>query len=140
MKIWLRVMLLLMGLCSVDAKAVTGSLALQELLGLVAPETRIDVGPPQYTRSMSTVFRFSSNPTGARYECSIDAAEWITCVSPMGLDVFTDGRHTFSVRAVDSAGNKDPSPAQHEWNVDTVPPNVQVLQPFQQRSIIGTSF
>jgi len=34
-----------------------------------------------------------------------------------------DGPHSFSVRAVDAAGNGDDTPAERVWTIDTVPPD-----------------
>lgn len=39
-------------------------------------------------------------------------------VTPLALVSHQEGRHEVRVRAVDSAGNADPSPATYSWIVD----------------------
>lgn len=53
--------------------------------------------------------RFTSE-SGARFECKIDRRPYGACKSPKTLRLKV-GRHVFRVRAVDAAGNIDPSPA-----------------------------
>jgi hypothetical protein len=53
--------------------------------------------------------RFSSEP-GARFECKLDRRPYAACSSPKTLKLKVD-KHVFRVRAVDAAGNVDPSPA-----------------------------
>ena len=48
----------------------------------------------------------------------------MTATSPLNLTGLSSASHTFSVRAVDGAGNIDPSPATATWTVDTIPPTV----------------
>jgi hypothetical protein len=38
----------------------------------------------------------------------------------------TDGEHVFSVRASDSSGNSDPTPASHTWTVDATSPETTI--------------
>ena len=40
-----------------------------------------------------------------------------------------DGLHTFQVRAVNSYGSKDPTPASYSWTVDTVKPGIVIGAP-----------
>jgi hypothetical protein len=57
-----------------------------------------------------------SSEAGARFECKLDAGAFGACSSPLALKL-KKGRHTFSVRAIDAAGNVDPSPATATINV-----------------------
>ena len=61
-------------------------------------------------------FMFSSNEPGARFLCSVDGSEPAPCVSPHRL-TFDVGSHTFTVYAVDQAGNIDPSGASYSLHV-----------------------
>lgn len=60
----------------------------------------------------------------ARYECSLDAAAFVGCVSGARIDAAPDGRHTLAVRAVDQAGNTSAATTV-SWIVDTF-----VAKPF----------
>ncbi len=75
------------------------------------------VPPPGTTtttsRSATFVVLGSSQST---FECSLDAAPFTAC----GVATFTGlatGAHTFRARAVDRAGNVDPTPALRTWTI-----------------------
>lgn len=53
----------------------------------------------------------------ASFACSLDGAAYSPCDSPMRYSDLDPGWHTFAVRAVDAAGNADPSPARTRWLV-----------------------
>jgi hypothetical protein len=84
------------------------------------PDTAIGSGPAGITAEPSASFTFSS-PDGAsaRFQCSVDAGSFEPCSSPLDLGALGLGPHSFAVRAVDLAGNVDPSPAGHAWTVVT---------------------
>ena len=86
-----------------------------------APETTITSGPTGTVATASAAFEFSSSEPGS-FECSLDAAAWSPCTSPQSYESLADGSHGFEVRAIDSVGNVDPTPARAEFNVDTGPP------------------
>ncbi|MBZ4331842.1 Ig-like domain-containing protein [Corallococcus sp. AS-1-12] len=83
-----------------------------------APDTTIESGPAQPSNSASATFEFSSTGGGIGYECSVDDAAFSACDSPFTLDNLSEGEHTLAVRAVDAAGNADPTPAEYTWTVD----------------------
>jgi DNA-binding phage protein len=89
------------------------------------PETGIDAGPSGTVSSSSASFTFSSNEAGSTFECSLDAGAFGSCSSPKSYTGLSDGSHTFSVRAIDTAGNIDATPATRAWTVNTTPPVVQ---------------
>jgi hypothetical protein len=70
----------------------------------------------------------------ARFECSIDGLAAALCKSPVNLlnNNLTPGNHTFQVRAVDTSGNADPTPASFSW---TIVAAVGTLPPLQQPSL-----
>ncbi len=88
-----------------------------------APNTVISLGPTggSATTATDATFTFSSADADlASFECSFDASPFTACTSPMtytGLDV---GSHTVAVRAVDTSGNVDPTPATRTWTVTGV--------------------
>lgn len=90
------------------------------------PETEITAGPKGPTASASATFKFSATETPATFECKLDARDWIACASPKLYSGLSEGSHTFRVRAKDSKGNVDPTPAERAWKVDTVSPNTAV--------------
>lgn len=91
-----------------------------------APTTTIVSGPPTLTNSTSATFSFSSNETGT-FETSIDGGGYITSTSPKTFTGLADGPHTFSVRAIDAAGNVDGTPESYAWTVDATAPNTTIL-------------
>jgi hypothetical protein len=72
-----------------------------------APETTLDSGAP--------VFGFSTNEPGSTFECRIDASGWQPCATGWTSPALPAGTHTFEVRAVDLAGNPDPTPASAQF-------------------------
>jgi hypothetical protein len=60
------------------------------------------------------------------FECQVDSSNWYSCTSPYTTASLGDGPHTVAVRAVDEAGNRDPSPVSHTWTIDTVPPDTSL--------------
>lgn len=79
------------------------------------PDTGITAGPAD-TTSAGAVFVFSS-PDAARFSCRLDGGAWHACASPLAYEALGLGPHRFDVAAVDAAGNEDPSPASHAWQV-----------------------
>jgi hypothetical protein len=94
-----------------------------------APGTTIDQAPADPTNSTSASFEFSSNDVGASFECKLDGAlEFTACSSPQDYQDLAGGAHSFEVRAVDRAGNRDQSPASHAWTIDTTAPETTIDQ------------
>ncbi|HUQ03822.1 MAG TPA: LamG-like jellyroll fold domain-containing protein [Kofleriaceae bacterium] len=89
-----------------------------------SPDTVLDGTPPTLDNDLTATFAFSGE-AGARFECSIDGGSYADCTSPHPVPV-VDGTHTFAVRAVDAAGNLDPTPATHSWVVDSVAPSTSI--------------
>ncbi len=86
-----------------------------------APETTISSGPSGPINATSASFEFSSEPA-ASFQCSLDGAAFSACSSPQSYSSLADGPHTFEVRAIDEAGNTDPTPAARSFTVDTLAP------------------
>ncbi len=78
------------------------------------PETSLTKKPKKQVHKRATVFKFASSLPGSRFECSVDHATFKPCTSPFRKK-FRPGKHTFEVRAVDAAGNVDPTPAKVRW-------------------------
>ncbi len=88
-----------------------------------APETVIDAGPSGIIKTDDVTFAFSSPDAGAEFECLLDEGAWSSCTSPKSHAGLRDGSHSFQVRAVDAAGNTDPTPANRAFTIDTSLPS-----------------
>ena len=82
------------------------------------PDTTITTGrrrrPRRRRRPSSS--RAPTPRAVAGFECSLDGGAFAACSSPHTVKV-KKGKHTFSVRATDQAGNVDASPATYSWKV-----------------------
>jgi parallel beta-helix repeat protein len=80
-----------------------------------------DTTPPQTTITSAKVkgakitFTFTASEAGSTFECAIDTAAFVACTSPQVVSGLPAGTHQFFVRAIDPAGNVDPTPAGHSW-------------------------
>ena len=95
-----------------------------------APQSTILTHPNAISGSAAADFTFSgSDPGGsgvAAFECKLDAGSFGPCSSPQAYASLAEGSHTFSVRAIDSAGNPDASPDSFTWTVDTAAPQTVI--------------
>lgn len=89
------------------------------------PDTAIASGPPDPDTTGAASFSFTGTP-GERaiggYECQLDGGPYAPCASPTSYGPLSTGQHTFQVRAIDSQGYVDPSPASYRWTVADQPP------------------
>jgi hypothetical protein len=71
------------------------------------------------TGSTAIKFRFTGTDDAAvaGFQCSLDGGAFSACSSPLSYATVGSGAHTFQVRAVDTSGNVDPSPALFSWFV-----------------------
>ena len=92
-----------------------------------APNTTITSSPQTLTNNSRATFSFASTEEGSTFECSVDGGVFTSCTSPWTSDPLADGKHAFQVRAIDTAGNPDKSPAKAKaWIVDTTPPDTTI--------------
>ena len=100
-------------------------------IDLTAPDTTIDSAPSNPSGNTTPTLAFSSSEPGSTFECRIDSGSWTSCSSPDSLSpALTEGSHTFDVRAIDQAGNADPTPASHTWIIDSGAPSVTITAPL----------
>lgn len=87
------------------------------------PETRItrDV---KRSETGKVKFRFESDEVGATFECKLKGKDlkqklrqFNDCDSPRKYKGLDEGRYKFKVRAIDAAGNVDPTPAKDGFRV-----------------------
>jgi hypothetical protein len=82
------------------------------------PTTRITRKPPKQTRKRKATFAFTSNDDDTNaFECKLDSTPYVDCESPRVLKNLSRKKHTFKVRAVDTAGTADLSPATYTWKI-----------------------
>ena len=84
---------------------------------LIPPETEITDGPKDQKTNKKATFAFTSSESGSSFECRLDDGAFEPCSSPDQVQVKGKGKHRFEVRAVDAAGNVDPTPATDDWKV-----------------------
>jgi len=96
------------------------------LVDAEAPNTTIDSSQVPLTNSTSAGFNFSSE-AAAIFEVSIDGENYSVSTSSKEYTGLLEGPHTFRVRAIDTAGNKDATPASCTWTIDTTPPAVPTV-------------
>lgn len=96
----------------------------------VAPDTTIGPGKPaSLSNTRAPSFDFAANETST-FECSLDGSAFASCTSPKSYSGLIDGSHTFTVRATDTAGNTDASPATYTWTIDATPPETTLGSPL----------
>jgi PKD repeat protein len=107
-------------LCCPEASANFDDLYVEAEALPPRPETTITSGPSGTTNSTSATFEFTASEP-ASFECSLDAQPSSACSSPVSYSSLSAGSHTFRVRAIDLAGNADPTPAERTWIVNASP-------------------
>ncbi len=108
----------------------------------VAPNTTIGSNPSALATSSSPSFSFTATETGSTFECELDGGAFAACPSPQIYSGVADGPHTFQVRAVDAAGNPDPTPASYAWTIDATAPDTSIgpSQPSALTTATGATF
>ena len=81
---------------------------------IIPPDTTIPVGPPASGTERTGRFEYASDDPTATFECSLDGGAFVPCEAEYTVE---PGPHTLIVRAVDPAGNVDPTPAEYTWTV-----------------------
>jgi hypothetical protein len=85
------------------------------------PDTTI-ANPGNLVARDVAVFSFTSSEAGSTFQCAFGNAPFAACTSPDAVDVPGSGAQVFKVRAIDGAGNVDPTPAIYQWTSDLTPP------------------
>ncbi len=82
-----------------------------------APQTRILKGPKGKVAKTTVRFKFESSEKGSTFRCKLDRKPFRVCRSPQKYKKLKPGKHVFKVRAVDKAGNIDPTAAKRKFVV-----------------------
>jgi hypothetical protein len=96
-----------------------------------APQTYISSGPKGPTQNSTPIFQFASADIGSTFQCRIDTDPFGPCTATTYHAVsnpLPEGPHTFRVRAIDPAGNVDPTPASRDFIVDLASPDTTITQ------------
>ena len=105
------------------------------------PDTSITSKPLNLTNSTSANFSFTSTEDGSTFECQMDSGGYTSCTSPKSYTELTEGSHSFSVKAIDSAGNTDSTPASYTWTIDTTAVEISITsQPLNPTNSISADF
>jgi Ca2+-binding RTX toxin-like protein len=90
-----------------------------ESVSLPAPETDKIAGPKKLVKGEKATFTFGSPTSGAAFECQVDKGAFKACSSPFKVKTkkLKTGKHTLTVRAVQPAGNADPTPSAFTFKV-----------------------
>ncbi|HET9665257.1 MAG TPA: Calx-beta domain-containing protein, partial [Desertimonas sp.] len=98
------------------------------ILNSSPPDTVITSGPDwESTVTTPATFEFVSTKPQSRFECSLqawgpdDTTTWEPCTSPYRQPPGGFSYFEFKVRAIDLAGNVDPSPAERRYYHDPAP-------------------
>ncbi|MDP2736151.1 MAG: hypothetical protein Q8P12_08215, partial [bacterium] len=85
-------------------------------LDTTPPNTTITDAPPDPSFVDTASFSFTSTESGT-FQCQLDGGGYSSCTSPKNYSGLSQATHTFLVKAIDLAGNEDPTPASHTWQV-----------------------
>ncbi len=118
------------GVLTIPPPVTDLALVLDCLADTDPPTTTITAHPLYISDDDTPTFSFTGDDGDgsgiASFECRIDSMDFSTCESPLTLMPLTDGEHTFRVRAIDVAGNVDPTPDTDTFQVDTSPPTTSI--------------
>jgi CSLREA domain-containing protein len=93
--------------------ALTGGCGAQSI-----PQTKIFKGSKGKKFAGATVaFKFESSVAGSSFQCKLDGGPFRKCHSPKVYTGLKPGKHLFAVRAANSAGQPDPTPAKLKFTV-----------------------
>jgi CSLREA domain-containing protein len=81
------------------------------------PDTKIVKGPPKKTHKTTAKLKFTATEGGSTFQCKMDRKPFKNCRSPKTYKKLKPGKHVFKVRAIDRAGNVDPTPAKRKFTV-----------------------
>ena len=89
-------------------------------------DTIFDVQPPALNNQTSPTFQFHATRP-ARFKCRKDSGVAFGCVSPLTIEVSTQGHHSLSVAAISTDDDAfDTTPAMAKWTLKTAPPTISI--------------
>lgn len=118
------------GVRAIDLAGNVGDPALYDFaVDTVAPESSITAAPAAMVGTDAVTFGFASDADPSTFECRLSAAgqtaAWESCSgTTKTFSGLADGGHTFEVRATDTAGNTDATPATGKVEVNVGKPTL----------------
>jgi len=88
----------------------------------IPPDTAIAQAPPALSNAQAAAFAYAATEPGCLFERSLDGSPFVPAGAEESIPGLAEGPHTLAVRALDAAGNADPTPALYSWTIDTTPP------------------
>lgn len=110
-----------------EAGNISSPLTQTWLADFTAPTVDFNSTPAAISNQLSGTFTFTGRDNFAaplKYECQTDSAAFVSCVSGVGF-YLNSGPHTFTIRAIDSAGNVS-NPKSYSWTIDRSAPTVYI--------------
>jgi hypothetical protein len=104
------------------------------------PDTIIISEPPSHTKDREVTFEFKASEDNCGFECQLDDGRFSACASPKKYSELSEGSHVFLVRAIDAAGNVDPSPAIYVFTKDPAPDTFISSTPSPLSNATGAIF
>jgi hypothetical protein len=71
----------------------------------------------------SATASFGADEAGSHFDCALDSGPFAPCTSPATFAGLAAGGHAVRVRAIDTVGNVDPTPAERGFTVSSVSGN-----------------
>jgi MYXO-CTERM domain-containing protein len=90
------------------------------------PDTTIATHPNDPTNDATGDFTFTSDDPAATFECQLDGGAYAACSATYATGTLAEGSHTLNVRAKDTVGNVDATPATFTWKVDLTAPETTI--------------
>ena len=125
----LALFLLMFGACGNPGSAENQkpALASGELSGdgiaenyLSSINTRIIRKPPNPSHSSTAQFKFACTGGPCTYKCQLDSGAWKKCRAKKTYKNLIAGDHTLMVKASNSNGQSDLTPAQYSWTINDI--------------------
>ena len=93
----------------------------------IPPSASITMGPSQGSliTDPTPTFSFTSSEAGSTFACRTDAGPFSACASRFTAPGLSNGLHSFSVKAIDAAGNES-AIVSRSFTVDTTAPQTMI--------------
>jgi hypothetical protein len=108
-----------------DGAGNTGTATGLVRIAATPPETSLD-GLEGATKDRALTYAISSSRARSHFQCKVDEGDWAACEAAYTTPALAPGHHTIQARAIDAAGNADPTPAGREVDVRDCTEKVEI--------------